>query len=205
MRTEKTLTLLFCFGLILRFGPIIGLNVNLHEFNSLPVAAFSLLLPSFVLSLLYFFGAFYFFCDKEIKKQNLPLSIISGFLLAFIPIGIVMKVVFQEAVAQPLLLMGCITTPIIFIITYAFYVKSLKDLHVYYRTLLIRTGVLGILAILFYFIPIETLIKIRHRKNSQVVIEARIKLAKNPDNKKYEQEYHQLHTLDSLQQLQRKE
>jgi hypothetical protein len=67
MKTEKALSIIFLIGIVLKFFHISGGGV-LSIISLLPI------------SICYLLFGFYFFCDKEIKRQNVILSIISGFL-----------------------------------------------------------------------------------------------------------------------------
>jgi hypothetical protein len=75
MRTEKILSAIFLLGLVLKF-----LNI--------PAAGMILMLSLMGIGILYFPAAYYFFSDKVIKRQNIPLTIVSGLFLSLIPIGI---------------------------------------------------------------------------------------------------------------------
>ena len=75
MRTETGLTALFLIGIFFKLMHWEGAGVML----TLSLGG---------LAMVYFPAAFFFFSDKSIKNQNLPLSIIAGFLLSIVPVGI---------------------------------------------------------------------------------------------------------------------
>jgi hypothetical protein len=170
MRTEKGLFLAFLIGLILKF---------LH----LPGAGVLLVLSLSALVLLYCPGAIYFFSDNTYKKQNNPLSIISGFFLAIITIGILFKLQYWTG-ANVYLLIGTVTAPIILGVTLLLKLKATDDLKIYYRNMTIRLVTLTILTTLLYITPTATLIKIQYRDDPEL---ARLKTLyyTNPENKEY--------------------
>jgi glucose uptake protein GlcU len=139
------------------------------------------------IAILYFPLAFYFFCDKEIKRQNLALSIISGFFLSIIPIGLAFKLQYWPG-AQTYLLIGVLTSPIILGTVYVFRERAPADLNIYYGNMLKRTLLLFILTTVLYFTPNDTLIKIQHWDDPEF---ARLKIQyfANPGNAEYERQY----------------
>lgn len=144
MRTEKILGIIFLVGLIFKL---------LHW----PVARLILVISLSIIAVLYFLTAFYFFCDKVIKRQNLPFSIVSGLFLSMIPLGILFKSMNWPG-GQIFLLIGTISAPVILIISYLLKTKTTEDLATYYKNMVTRTAVWTVLTILFYFLPITTLI-----------------------------------------------
>jgi len=140
-----------------------------------------------VIATLYFPGAFYFFCDKVIKRQNLALSIISGFFLSLIPIGILFKIQYWPG-GQLYLLIGTITAPVIMAIVLFLKSKAAEDLSIYYKNMFSRTIVLSVLTVLFYLTPTSTLLKIQYRSDPEL---ARLKILyyENPGNEEYRKQH----------------
>lgn len=170
MKTEKILAFIFLIGLIFKFMNWAGHGIILV--TSLPL-----------LTLLYFPGAFYFFCDKIIKRQNLALSILSGFFFSFIPIGILFKLMYWPGGQLPLLV-GAISAMILLAVVYSLKSKAVTELAVYYRNMLLRTVVLTLLASFFYIVPTATLLKIQYSFDPEL---ARLKelYYTHPTNEEY--------------------
>jgi hypothetical protein len=140
MKTEKTFWIIFIVTVILRL-----LNIPGHGLLTV--------LTLGVLGILYFPAGFYFFCDKQLKKQNLVLSIVSGFFLSYIPVGILFKL--QHYPAQNVMMMiGLISGLSFLIITYFLRKRSDENLKTYYNNMLIRTLILTVLIIIFFVLPI---------------------------------------------------
>jgi hypothetical protein len=174
MKTEKVLALLFIVVLILKLVHIPGANL------------FLVLILSSV-SFCYLILAFYLFSDKDIKQQNIPLSIASGFWLCIIPVGILSKLMLWPG-AWAQLSVGIVASPIILIAVYLLKMNAPENLTVYYKNMLTRVTVLTILVFVFYFISTPTLIKFLCWGNPEL---ARIKTLyiTNPGNKEYARQY----------------
>ncbi len=184
MRTEKVFASIFLVGLIFKL---------LHW----PGAGVLIVISLSTLAFFYFPLAFYFFCDKQIKRQNLALSIISGFFLSIIPIGVMFKLQYWPG-AQVQLLAGLFTAPIIFVVVYFLQKKSSEDLVLYYKNMFNRTLLLSILTMALYFTPTSTLIKIQHWDDAEL---ARLKTQHfaNPDNEEYAREYNKYIKRDTIE------
>jgi len=167
MRTEKLLSVIFLVGLVFKL---------LHW----PGSGILLVLSLSTISILYFPAAFYFFSDKDIKRQNLVLSIVSGLFLSLIPLGILFKIMYWQG-SQFFLLMGTVTAPIFFVIIYLYKSQIKDDLKTYYKNLIRRTGILTSLTILFYLTPTSALLKVQYWDDPEL---ARLKISyfANPDN-----------------------
>jgi hypothetical protein len=74
-----------------------------------------------------------------------------------IPLGILFKSMNWPG-GQICLLIGTISAPIILTISYLLKTKTTEDLATYYKNMVTRTVVWTVLTILFYFLPITTLI-----------------------------------------------
>ena len=138
MRTEKILMSFFILGLFFKFFDL--------TFDS-----YILTVSLASLSLIYLIAAFYFFNDGDLKRQNLPLSIISGILLSIIPIGILFKLQ-HWAGGNNYLHIGILVTPVLLLMTFYLSKKSVEDLKTYYFQMKIRITTLLILSVLFYLI-----------------------------------------------------
>ncbi len=174
MKTEKILSIVFIAGILFKL---------MHW----PGGAVLLVLSLMTLAILYFPAAFYFFCDKVTKNQNLPLSVISGFFLSIIPIGILFKVQYWPG-GQAYMLVGAVTAPVILAVTYFLKSKAPEELSVYYKNMIKRTAILTVLAALFCFTSTSTLIKIQCWDDPEM---ARLKTQyfTNPENEEYERQY----------------
>jgi hypothetical protein len=175
MRSEKVAAAVFLVGVLFKLmhwpgaGPLIVVSLS-------------------IIAVFYFPLAFYFFCDKKIKHQNLPLSIVSGFFLSLIPIGIAFKLQYWPG-AQVYTMLGMITSPIILLVTYFLKKRSSEELSVYYENMIKRTSILMVLTTILYFTPASTLIKIQHWDDPEL---ARIKIQyfAHPDNEEFKHQYY---------------
>lgn len=174
MRTEKTLAVVFVVAVLLMLFHVPGEGI-------ITVISLS------TLSMLYFPGAFYFFSDKDIKRQNLGLSIVSGLLLSLIPLGILFKIMHWPG-GEMYLLLGSVSAPIILAFVYILKTKAADELTTYYKNMVQRTSVLAVLALTFYLIPSETLIKINYWDDPEL---ARLKTLHytNPENEEYKKQH----------------
>jgi hypothetical protein len=141
MKTEKALSIIFLIGIVLKFFHIPGGGV-LSIISLLPLA------------ICYLFFGFYFFCGKNIKQQNLILSIISGIFFSLVPLGIVFKIQWWHGGYMFLVIAMC-STPIVFFISYYLKNKEKGDLEKYYNDMVNRSLILTIVSVLFYLAPIQ--------------------------------------------------
>lgn len=173
MRTEISLFTAFLLALILKFSHVPGANILL-------------LLSLNFTALLYCPFAFYFFCDKKLKNQNLALSIFSGIFLAIIPIGILFTLLFWPGAMVNLsagLLSGIVILAAIFLLRK----KAGEQLHTYYKNMALRTSVWLSLCILFLALPLQTRVYLNYGYDPEL---ARLKYQyySNPDNQQYAEE-----------------
>lgn len=141
MKTEKILFAFSLCGILLKLFNVVGSSI---------ISVFSLSL----LALLYFPFGFYFFCDKNIKTQNIALSIVSGLLFSMVPIGILFKVQSWHD-GYMYLVISIATTPIIFFISYYLKSKEIGELINYYHNMINRSLILTIISVFFYLAPIK--------------------------------------------------
>ena len=182
MKTEKTLFAFFIIGVIIKF-------------TTIPGSAITLVISLGTLSLLYLPGAFYFFSDKNIKTQNLPLSIIGGLFLSLTPMGILFKLLYWPA--SFMILTTAIASACILLLV-AIILKLNTDassLQTYYKNIILRTSILTTLSIALYFTPSTTIMGLQYASNPEL---ARLKIQafKNRDNEAYQKElydYQQKH------------
>jgi len=139
MKTEKALYIILVIGILFKL-------LNWSGYSML------ILVSLICVSIVYFPGSFYFFCDKTIKKQNLFLSIVSGLFLSLIPVGILFKLLHWTG-GEIYLMTGAITSPIILAIVYFLKSKASLELKTYYDNMFLRTIVLSAISILFYILP----------------------------------------------------
>ncbi|MBL0072424.1 MAG: hypothetical protein IPP34_11710 [Bacteroidetes bacterium] len=170
MKTEKVLIVLAIIGICFKF---------LHWEGG----GLILILSLMALSVIYFPGGFYFFSDKSVKRQNIPLSIISGFFLAIAPVGVLFKFQYWEG-KTVMLLVSVISSIIIFSIALILKSKATDELKVYYKNMLLRTAIITVVTIMVSLVPSETLIKIQYSDDPEL---ARLKTLHylNPDNEEY--------------------
>ncbi|MCU0353050.1 MAG: hypothetical protein MUD08_04810 [Cytophagales bacterium] len=154
MRTEKIIVVLFVLVLVLRVFDIPG------------TSALLILLLS-TLSILYFAGAFYFFRDRHTKKQNMPISVVSGVFLSIVPIGVVFKLLYWSG-AQVYLLVGSFTAAAFAVVCFLARRKASEELSGYYSNMIARTVVLFTVSVLLYFTSTATLIKIQYWRDPEL-------------------------------------
>ncbi len=137
MKIESVLSLLFVIALIFKKLHLPGSNI-----------IFVTLL--FSVATVYFIFAFYLFCDKTIQQHNILFSIISGILLSIAPLAILFEIMNWNN-ANKYILFGLPITIVIFILS--FFLKSKAPIHLktYYQNMLLRSGVLALLQLLFAF------------------------------------------------------
>jgi hypothetical protein len=174
MKTEKTVAAIFLVGIIFKL---------LHWPGGGPLVVVSLL----VIAMLYFPFGFYFFCDKKIKQQNLPLSIISGAALAVIPIGVMYKIQSWPG-AQVDLVLGLFSAPIILAGVYYLRKKAIPDLVIYYKNMLQRTILLLTVTVIMYLIPTATIIKHQYWNDPELA-KLTIQYFSDPNNPDYVRQY----------------
>lgn len=174
MKTEKILFILFLIGIAFRLMHWPG-GAVMHLFSLAGLA------------LIYFPGSFYFYSDKSIKNQNIPLSIITGFFLSIIPVGVLFKVLYWPG-AQINLLVGTVSAIIIYGIVIFLQSKAEEDLKTYYKNMKVRTTVLMVAGLLFYLTPTATLLKIEYWDDPEFARITTLHYA-NPENEEYHEEY----------------
>jgi hypothetical protein len=152
-----------------------------------PGTNFVLILSLSTLAIIYWPGAFYFFCDKVIKQQNTILSIVSGAALSIIPMGILFKMMHWPG-ANFMLLIGLTISPFVFAVIYIYKSKADESLQVYYKNMLLRSGVLGVLAAAFFFTSTPMLLRVQYRGDPEM---ARLKILHytHPDNDDYRKQH----------------
>jgi len=172
MKTEKSLGVLFLIGLLFRLMHWSG-------------GDFLLIITLSALSMVYFPLSFYFFSGKNLKDQNMPLSIAAGLFLSITTTGVLFKLMYWKG-SQPLLLIGTGAGLILLVI--ALLMKSKKDTFInYYRQMLVRTGLLGGLALVLYFTPMSALLNVQHWDDAQLA-KLKYRSFSNPGNAEYRKE-----------------
>ena len=171
MKTEKIFGGIILVGLIFRFvpwsfgGPLLVLGFG-------------------ILSILYLVGGLLIFADKDIKRQNVALSIVSGFFLMNACIAILYKLMFWPF-SGPLLMIAVSTIPVILVIAFGLRSVTMRtDLTVYYNNMIIRLSIISFLVIILFFTSTVTLVKIIHSDDPErVILQTRSMM--NPENEEY--------------------
>ncbi len=187
-KIEKGLIGLVLFGILLKL-------------MSWPFAGEVLVLSLSSLSMIYFYGGFYFFRDKKNKKSNRTLSIVSGVVLSVITIGFMFKVQYW-VFASELLSVGFAAALVLLVVTFLFKMNAQEELISYYKNMIIRTAIATTISGLFYFTSTATLVHIQYRNNPE---EARVKALfyTDPSNNDYRRQYDAyMLSVDSLYQRQ---
>ncbi len=143
MKTEKVLALLFVTGIAFKL---------LHWDGGGIITVFTIL----TLSALYLVGGFYFFCDANLRRQNLAFSIIAGICLCVVPLGILFPIQYWEG-AQPMIVSSTMVSVLFLIITIVLSAVASDELKTYYNNMLWRTGILTALSLLLLLTPVATL------------------------------------------------
>lgn len=174
MKTEKVFGAILLTGLTFRFmhwpfaGPLLVVGIG-------------------ILGILYLAGSFYFFSDETIKRQNLVLSIISGFFLMNACNGILFKLMFWPF-SGPLLMIAATTVPVLLIITFVLRSTAATELMTYYNNMIIRLSIISFIATVLFFTPTTTLVKIIHRDDPERV-RLQTRSMMNPENEEYSKEF----------------
>lgn len=136
MKTEKVFVCLTLIGMLLKFSHIPGGS---------PILVLSLL----TLTLLYCPFGFYFLSDKSIKI-NTGISIVFGWLLSVVFVGILFRIMHWPGAAV-MAIIGALSAIPLVIFSYAKYKKSNPEDLNYFKNLLIRSSVLLFLSAFFIF------------------------------------------------------
>ena len=168
MRTERVFVCLFI---------IVIIQKALHISDG----GLIFILSSYGLSLIYLFGAFYFFCDGSIKRQNLPLSIISGILLSIAPVGILYKMEYIVD-GMPWLVAAVAASGIVLVAVLLLRNRAGEELKTYYTNMRARSLFLFILTAILLLIPTRALMHLEYYNDPQYA-ELKANCYDNPDNK----------------------
>jgi hypothetical protein len=184
MKFEKTVLVLFIIGLLFRFLNWEG-------------SSFILVISLFTLSICYFPLGFIFLKDRKTKTNNIPSSILTGFVFSIATAGVLFKLVYWPG-AIFLLVVGLPASLLTLIITRAKQNRSSENLKQYYSLLFKRSVIFTVMAFLLLLIPTSALIKIHFRKDPEM---ARLTILRheNPGNTKYRQQLRDyVHAKDSV-------
>lgn len=184
------------FGLSITF--ILAL---LFKFFHLPGGSVLLVLSLLTLSLVYFPFAFYFMCNKTIKQQNIPFSVLTGMFFSVAVTGILFKIQYWPGST---ILLGIAIVPVIviLIVSAILFRKSAQELIRYYRNMIIRAGIITFFTVLFFVVSGNTLLKIQYRNDPEYV-RLMIQRSSNPNNTEFEKQLEDYrHKKDSLWMIQ---
>lgn len=174
MKTEKIISAVILLGLLLKVFHV-------------PISSLVLVISLMTMSMIYFGGAFYFFCDKNLKNSNIALSIIVGIFLSTAQVGILYKLLFWPG-GQIMLLIGLFSTIVLLIITIFLKIKSSENLKTYYKNMLIRISVWAILSLIIYFIPTSTLVNYQYKNEPEKARLLNLTIS-DPTNLEYQEQY----------------
>ncbi len=151
-----------------------------------PGGAAFLVLAFFSLSMVYAALGFYIFSDKNLKTQNLALSIIGGIFLSLSLLGMIFKMMYWPG-SKPMLLLGTITATIIVVATFILKKSENIDLKKYYRNMLVRSISVSSFCWLLLIVPTPAFITFVHQRDSE---EARLRILvyENPGNDEYREQ-----------------
>lgn len=193
MRTERILSIIAFAALVLKFLHLPGGNM----FFVIAMGA---------LSMLYFYGAFYFFSEKKLSNQKIGLTIPAGLLFAMVIIGIMFKLQFWPEITWRLyLLMGLIFCVVISGFVYFLRKKAeTEEMKLYYKRMMRRTVVMFFLSGFFLFIPSTSILSVEYRDPTEAQLRTQLYFNSHSDSDrdKAEQRLHAyIHERDSLAAL----
>lgn len=133
---------------------IIFILVSALKLFELPGSNIIFVITLFHLSAIYLIFAFYLFSDPVTNRGgNIGFSILSGLMLSIALIGILFKIMQWDG-AITLTAIGLSATILVFLAAYFLKSKSSDNLKIYYRNMLLRSGILIVLQLLcILFIP----------------------------------------------------
>lgn len=147
MKTERILWILIIGAVILKF-----------MFN-MPGSSVLLILSSGALSVMYFPFGFYFFSDKDLKRQLLPLSIVGGLVLGVAVVGVLFKLMFWPG-ATVLLFVSFALIPFLVALCIWFNTTNKReDLKLYYKQFLVRAVFWFVLSSFMFALPAAQLLR----------------------------------------------
>ncbi|MDB5257626.1 MAG: hypothetical protein JWM14_2321 [Chitinophagaceae bacterium] len=174
MKTEKIIGVLVFVGLIFKM---------MHWPGAGPILVLSLT----ALSLVYFWGGFYFLSDANLKHQKIALSIIAGAVFGMACIGILFRLMYWPG-AKPMLYIGVFGLPALTAAVFLFKSQAEQELQPYFNKLLIRLALFIVIAVPLFFVSNKTLLTIQYPNDPEIV---RIKSNHfdHPENEAYAKEY----------------
>jgi hypothetical protein len=122
MRTEKVIALLFLIGIVFRIVHWEG-------------GGFFATIAALTMSMMYLAGGFYFFSNKNLRRQHLGVSILAGLLLSVAPLGILFKIQYWEG-AGVMILTSVTVTILFLIIALVLRSQTEEELRRYYGNML---------------------------------------------------------------------
>ncbi len=183
MRTEIVFFVLFIIGLVFKLF-------------SWPGGGILLIITFGTLAMLYAGGGVYFFSYKHMKNQIRKLSVFAGLSLSVCLIGILFTLMFWPG-AEAQLMVGGFSALAIFVTSLVLQSKNTEEeLKGYFRIMIIRTGLVGGMALVLFFTPLPAKIKFIYMHDPEM-IELWEKAYENPENEQYQRE------LDEYQQEKR--
>lgn len=179
--TEKILGIIILIGIILMLIPI-------------PGGSILAILGVGLLSLLYFYLGFAFFNGIRarnmfkkasyvgIKGIRIAGAILTGMSLSTVVVGILFKVMLWNG-ASSMLLISFVPLLVLIVIST---IKYLPNKEIYYKNILVRSAVFGGIALFLLILPVNTILKLRHRNNPEYV-NAVIAASEHPDDEALQQ------------------
>ncbi|MBX3165671.1 MAG: hypothetical protein KF900_14435, partial [Bacteroidetes bacterium] len=136
--------------------------------------------PLLLLSILYFPFAFYFFSDKNLKTQNLVLSIVGGIILSMVVNGVLFKLQYWSGHGTAQLITGIILTPVLLGVCFSMKKKADESLTQYYKNYILRISFWLALCLIFLVTPTKVLMNIQYH-NEPERLELNIQQMENPN------------------------
>lgn len=169
MRTERILGIVFLVAIIGRL------------LNFFPGFTILILISGLTLSILYFPFSFYFFSDKQLKKQNIAFSIIGGMVLSNACFGVIFKIMRWPwtTVAE---ISSIVMIGILIVVYFILSSKASEELKTYYNNYKKRLIYWTVLSVSFFFITQKNILQIEHRNDEKMLdVELKIMEAANGD------------------------
>ncbi len=121
---------------------------------------------------------------KGIRSIQIILSILTGFALSIMLLGILFKIEFYPG-EKIMMLYGLIFVGVITIISIILHIINKADT---YRRILIRTAIIGGVGLFFFILPSNTIIDIKYKEYPELA-EAFKKHRENPGDEYYKSKY----------------
>lgn len=174
MKTEKVLASLLIIGVLFKF---------MHWPGTGPILVFS----GGILAMMYYPLGFYYFTEKETRKKNIILSVVSGMFWSTVIVGLIFKLQFYPGSGVMAIIGGYGSFVILGVITF---MKSQKgeEQKLYFDSMWKRALVMAGIGLFLLSVSSESIMKFNYR-NEPELGRLRIQMMNHPENEQYQKEY----------------